>query len=74
MVKPQFTVRQFFIGGACEPVNAEPLESVAAVKLARECTQTLGARIGSTCRVIITNALDETVWEWRYGEGLSLPE
>lgn len=69
----EFAVYQFFVGGACERAVAAPLKAKAAVKLARMLTHTLGARIGSTCRIIITNGGDHTVFEWRYGEGIVLP-
>lgn len=68
-----FHVYQFYVGGLHERATLEPVGEHHAVKRAAELTQTLGARIGSTCRILITDRDDYVVWEWRYGEGLILP-
>lgn len=68
----EYRVYQFFVGGQCEPAGDE-MEPKAAVKHAMLLTHTLGARIGSTCRIIITDRDQKTVWEWRYGEGIIFP-
>lgn len=67
----RFSVWQFLVGGQClkEPGH-EGLSAWSAVATANRLTQTLGARIGSTCRIVITDGDDKTVWEWRHGEGL----
>lgn len=72
MTPAEFTVYQFFIGGQCAPAT-EPLKARTALREAKELTATLGARIGSTCRIVITDAGGGTVWEWRYGHGVVFP-
>lgn len=72
MIAPRFAVWQFFTGGSCTRERAD-LSAMEAIKEANRLTQTLAAQSGSTCRIVITNERDYTVWEWRHGEGLVLP-
>lgn len=64
-----FAVWQFFTGGHCTR-DHEGLSAWSAVAAANRLTQTLAAQSGTTCRIIITDSGDHTVWEWRHGEGL----
>ncbi len=66
-----FSVWQFFTGGSCSKEHQDA-SAWAAVAVANRLTQTLSAQSGSTCRIIITDAEDRTVWEWRHGEGFVL--
>lgn len=68
-----FIVYTFFVGGEWQRACAEPLDDIAAVRLATTLVGTLGAKIGSTCRIIITDLEGYVVWEWRYGDGLVFP-
>jgi hypothetical protein len=68
----EFSVYQFFPDESYERV-AKWMGGEEAVTLARQLTQSLGARIGTTRRVIITDGLDSTVFEWRHGEGVTWP-
>lgn len=70
----KFKVYQFFVGGNYECMTPEGVDAKAAVTGAIQCTQTVGARIGSTCRVIITDIGDNTVWHWEFGKGLVFPK
>lgn len=69
----QFHVYQVFVGGEFERVTPEPIAAREAVSMATDLTKTVGARIGSTCRVFVTDSGDFVVWEWRYGEGVAFP-
>lgn len=73
MSDAEFTVYQVFVGSLFEKATAEPVSAQEAVRKANDLTRTVGARIGSTCRVFITDGEDYIVWEWRYGEGLVFP-
>lgn len=46
----------------------------AAVEHAKRLTETIGARIGTTQQVMITDGEDFCVFLWRYGEGLVHPQ
>ena len=70
--RDEFSVCQFFADGyheyVCRYVGAEE-----AVNVAKRYTESVGARIGTTVRVIITDGGDFTVFEWKAGEGVTYP-
>jgi hypothetical protein len=68
----QFSVYQFFADGKYERVLSW-VDDMTAVKGAAQLTNSVGARTGITRRVIITDGLDFTVWEWKFGEGVVYP-
>lgn len=68
----RFSVWQFFTGGNCEKAG-EALTAWEAVVMANALVHTLAAQSGTTCRIVVTNSGDFTVWEWRHGEGLVIP-
>lgn len=72
MASGEFSVAQFFDGGAYEYVR-QWIDAEEAVRLAREVTQRPGALIGAPARVIITDGGDETVFEWKFGQGVVFP-
>ena len=69
---PEFSVYQFFIDGSyemlCHFVLPEP-----ASKIFASATTSLGAQLGTTQRVIITDGGDCIVFEWIYGKGITFP-
>lgn len=67
-----FNVCQFFADDTYEYVERR-LTAEHAVERAKSCTETVGARVGTTTRVIITDADDLTVFEWRFGAGVIFP-
>lgn len=69
-----FNVYQVFVGGQFELMTPEPVNAADALVKFAELTGTVGARIGSTCRVFIMDANEKIVFEWRYGEGVQFPE
>lgn len=72
MSATEFSVCQFFADDSYEYVRRfVPAEE--AVSVAKHYTQSVGAQIGSTRRVIITDGGDHTVFEWKYGEGVTFP-
>lgn len=69
MATGEFSVFQFFADGTLERVR-ESVDAEEAVKAAHHYCHSIGARLGTTRRVIITDADDFTNFEWKYGEGV----
>ena len=67
-----FAVWQFFSDDAPECVGRQ-LNAKAAVKKAQAYCRSVGATVGTTVRVIITDDGDHTVFEWRRGRGVVFP-
>jgi len=72
MSDERFNVVQFFPDEIWERVG-ERLEAEAAVRMAKRLTESVGARIGTTRRVIIEDGGGHTVFEWKHGEGVTFP-
>lgn len=68
----EFSVWQFFADEVHEPL-LRFVDGRTAVERARHATLSVGARIGTVRRVIITDGGDHTVFEWRFGEGVTFP-
>ena len=68
-----FSVYQFFMDGSyeqvCHLVSAERAADVFA-----RYTKTLGAQLGTTVRVIITDGGDCICMEWIFGKGITFPD
>jgi hypothetical protein len=68
-----FSVYQFFVNGMNERVREfVPIEEAMAA--ARHYTSNVAVKMGITTRVIITDTMDRTVFEWKQGEGITWPE
>jgi len=68
----EFSVYQFFPNGTNENVRAY-VDAEEAVKAAKHCCTSVGARIGTTVRVMITDGGDFCVFEWEFGKGITFP-
>jgi hypothetical protein len=68
----EFSVCQFFIDGSYE-YDVRYVGVEEAVGRAVALTQTVGAKIGTTVKVIITDGGDCICWEWVRGEGITFP-
>jgi len=55
-------------------LSADNLETGAAVECAFRQTQTLGAKLGTTRRVIIEDCLGHTSFEWQFKKGVTFPK
>lgn len=66
----EFSVYQFFPDDSCERV-ASWIGAEEAVKLAKQLSESVGARIGATRRIIITDGGDHTCFEWTFGKGVT---
>lgn len=64
----EFNVVQFFQNDRNEYVRRH-VSAEEAVRAAHHYCTSVGAKVGTTRRVIITDGGDNTNFEWRYGEG-----
>jgi hypothetical protein len=71
-VSELFSVYQFFADGTYEQVRYR-VSAEEAVKAARHYCSSVGAQLGTTRRVIITDDGDSTVFEWQHGKGVIFP-
>jgi hypothetical protein len=62
-----FNVVQFFPDGQYEYVR-KAVSAEEAVKATQHYTTSVGARMGTTVRVIITDMMDCTCFEWKDGK------
>ena len=68
----EFSVYQYFVDGSCERL-AHYVEIEEALRLLKHYTTSVGARIGTTRRVIMTDGGDCLAFEWLYGQGVVYP-
>jgi hypothetical protein len=68
----EFSVCQFFVDGGYEWVRRY-VGSEEAVKAARHYTGNVASQLGVIERVVITDADDYCVFEWKKGEGVTFP-
>ena len=72
MAEDKFDVHQFFEDDYNEHVLSRA-SAQEAIKKAHFLATSVGARIGTTKRVIITDSGDFTAWEWVHGKGFVFP-
>ena len=53
--------------------SRKSLDARSAMLMAERLTRSVGCRIGTTRRVIVTDGGDSIVFEWRHGEGVTFP-
>ena len=68
----EFSVFQFFSNDDCETVLAN-VDARTALTRAGELSRSVGGQIGTTQRIILTDAGDFTVFEWLFGKGVVFP-
>lgn len=68
----EFSVYQFFEDDSYECVRSY-VSAKEAGKAVKHYTTCVGAQIGTTKRVIITDGGDNTNFEWKFGEGVVYP-
>lgn len=69
----EFSVCQFFQDETYEYVRRF-VSAEEAVTAAKHYCTSVGARLGTTVRVIITDGGDCTNFEWKFGEGVVYPK
>jgi hypothetical protein len=67
-----FNVCQFFPDDGYEYV-ARNIPAKESIELMKRLTESVGGRIGTTVRVIVTDGGDSTVAEWQFGKGVTYP-
>ena len=72
MSESEFSVCQFFEDDSNEYVRRF-VSAEEAVTAARHYTTSVGAKLGTTKRVIITDGGDCCVFEWIFGKGVVFP-
>lgn len=69
----EFSVMQFFPNGEYEYVRRY-VDALTAFNAARHYCTCVGAKIGTTVRVMITDGGDYCTFEWNRAEGITFPE
>lgn len=69
----EFSVYQFFEDDSCEAVSRF-VACQTAIDVAIGLARSVGAKIGTTKRIIITDGGDFTSWEWVRGKGITFPK
>lgn len=72
MSSGEYSVVQFFVDDSYEKI-VEFVDAEEAVRVAIQTARSVGARIGTTKRVIITDGGDFTAWDWQHGKGIVFP-
>lgn len=68
----KYCVVQYFVDGNYEYVR-RGVDAPAACEAAAHYASSVGAQIGTTRRVIVTDSSDCLWWDWRYGRGVVYP-
>ena len=68
-----FNVIQFFEGDIGHETVRQNVDAGEAVRAFDHYTNSVGARLGMTVKVIITDENDEINAEWQYGRGITFP-
>jgi hypothetical protein len=68
----EFMVWVFYEDGSSAR-DTEWVDAATAVDRARRITDSIGARLGVVRCVIITDAGDDTNFEWTHGKGVTFP-
>lgn len=68
----EFSVYQFFSNDSYEEV-LRFVDAKTAVYKAKDLTNSIGALVGTTLRVIITDGGDYTCFEWTHTDGIVFP-
>jgi len=66
-MEDKFNVVQFFVDGSYEYVR-KAVTAKEAVSATQHYTTSVGARMGTTKRVIVTDMLDQMCFEWEDGK------
>lgn len=72
MGEAEFSVCWFFADETYEYVRRYVYAEEAVIAF-RHYTTSVGAKLGTTMRVIVTDGGDFTTLEWKFGEGIVFP-
>jgi hypothetical protein len=70
--RPEFSVYVYFRDGRCEAV-CRFVDAETAVKAAKRLSQNVGAKLGTTQRILITSGDDTCCFHWQHGLGVTFP-
>jgi hypothetical protein len=68
----EFSVYQFFRNGDYEAV-LRWVDCKTAILQVKALAESVAGAAGTTCRIIITDGGDYTVFEWKFGRGVVFP-
>jgi hypothetical protein len=68
----EFSVYQYFPDDTYERV-VHFVDAIKATQVAKQCCTSVGAQLGTTRRVIITDGGDCINFEWIFGQGIVFP-
>jgi hypothetical protein len=71
--RAEFSVCQFFPDDSYEYV-LRFVRAKEAIERAKRLTESVGGRIGTIKRIIVTDGGDFTVFEWQFGKGVTFPQ
>lgn len=69
---PEFSVCVFFPDGSYEYI-CRFVSALEAIKVFKQQTETVGAKMGTSVRVILTDGGDCINMEWKHGIGFTFP-
>jgi hypothetical protein len=72
VTRGEYSVVQFFPNRQYEKY-VEFVDAATALSKALALVNSVGGRLGTTQRVIITDGGDSIAWEWKFGEGVVFP-
>jgi len=70
--REEFSVYQFFPDDFSERV-LHFVDFATAMRCAGQLARSVGGRMGTTRRIIITDGGDCLIFEWKFGEGITWP-
>ena len=68
----KFSVHQFFADSSHEEVG-RGLSAERAMQLTRQCCTSVGAKVGTTIRVILVDDGEAVTLEWKHRDGITFP-
>jgi hypothetical protein len=72
MADGEYSVWAFFPDES-SMADLDHVDAETAVLAAKRLTESIGGRVGTTRRVIITDGEDNTCFEWQFGKGVTFP-
>lgn len=70
----EYSVYQWFLGDERYEKVKEFVNAEEAVDTATNLAKSVGAKLGTTTRVIITDGWDNCCWEWTREDGIVFPQ
>jgi hypothetical protein len=68
----QYSVCLWFMDGQYD-YDVRFVSMERAVERANQIAHSIGGKLGTTTRIIVTDGGDSIVWEWQYGQGITFP-